>query len=164
MYHLKPETLNRESFRKLGDYEDLLTLGDRYEGKPVNDGFFPDAIQMDNSGKAVSFSVTRVSGQVDVVKTAEYHANAYEGILPLDGDVYIFAAPSYWYSKFNEVKLFRVPKGTLVKLRPGVIHGAPLSVTGETVNVLSALPERTYANDCAFMELDEAEWLKIEAE
>ena len=50
----------------------------------------------------------------------------------------------------------------MVKLKPGVIHGAPISVTGDPVNVLILLPERTYSNDCQFTQLEEKDYMQIE--
>ena len=64
--------------------------------------------------------------------------------------------------QLDQTRLFRVSKGTMVKLEPGVIHGAPISVTGDPVNVLILLPERTYSNDCQFTQLEEKDYMQIE--
>ena len=64
--------------------------------------------------------------------------------------------------RLDQTRLFRVPKGTMVKLKPGVIHGAPVSVTGGPVNVLILLPERTYSIDCRFIQLEEKDRMTIE--
>lgn len=159
---LKPEELSREAFRKLGDYENLLTLSDTYSGEKTDEGFFPDALRLTNDGKDVSVSITKVCGKSDIIKSVEYHAHCCEGLLPLDGDVYIFAAPSFWYMKLEETRLFRVPMGTFVKLKPGVIHGAPISADGNPVNVMILLPERTYSNDCTFIELKEEQHMVVQ--
>ena len=159
---LHPENLTTESFRKLGEFKNLYTAGDEYAGNKVEEGFFPDLLRLNNNGNDVSVSITRVFGKKKEISTAELHTNCCEGLLPLDGDVYIYAAPAFWFLKFEETKLFYVPKGTLVKLKAGVIHGSPISVTGEPVNVLILLPERTYANDCKFMELKESQQMQIE--
>lgn len=158
---LIPESLSADAFWKLGEYVDMLGLAQRYEGKPVEEGFYPDALQLDNGGRAASFSVTKAGAAPEVVKTAEYHSQSAEGILPLDGDVYIFAAPPYWYNKLEETRLFLVPRGTIVRLKPGVIHGAPIAAGGSAVNVLIVLPERAYANDCVFMQLEEKDWMEL---
>lgn len=159
---LVPETLCSDQFRKLGEFEDLLTVGDTYSGEKTQAGFFPDVIRLCSNGTDTSISITKVSGSVDRIQTAELHNHCCEGILPLDGDVYIFAAPAFWYPKLAETRLFLVPRGTFVKLKPGVIHGAPISVTGDAVNVMILLPERTYSNDCQFMQLKEEEFMEIE--
>lgn len=156
---LKPEALERESFRKLGDFENLLELSDVYSGKKVDEGFFPDALRLDNDGQATSVSITKVCGKPKIIRNVEYHSRSCEGILPLDGDVYIFAAPAFWYLKLEETRLFKVPKGTMVKLKPGVVHGAPISADGSPVNVMILLPERTYSNDCTFIELEEEKFM-----
>jgi ureidoglycolate lyase len=161
MQHFVPEELNRETFRKLGDFEDMLTLGERFTGGPTTEGFFPDALQFDNNGKAMSFSICRVSGTPTHIKAVEYHSESYEGILPLDGDIYMFAAPPWWFMKLDEIKIYRVPRGTMVKLKPGVVHGTVISADGSPVNVLVALPERTYSNDCVFTELKEEDWILL---
>ena len=153
MKMLKINDLERESFRKLGDYQELLSLGVK-----DNEGFFPDFLQLDNEGKSASFSICRV-GKQEIIKSVEYHTNCYEGILPLDGDIYIMAGPAHWFLQLDSISLFRVPKGTLVKIRQGVLHGSPISCNGELVNVLITLPERTYSNDCVFMELEEKDWM-----
>jgi ureidoglycolate lyase len=160
MKHFVPQELNREAFRNIGDFEDLLGLGERFTGGPVTDGFFPDTLQFDNNGKAMSISICRVSGTPTHIKAVEYHSQCYEGILPLDGDIYMFAAPP-WQSTLDDIRIYRVPRGTMVKLKPGVLHGTVISVDGSDVNVLVALPERTYANDCVLTELKEEDWILL---
>lgn len=159
---LKIEELTADGFHKLGEFSDLLTASDVYTGEKTKEGFFPDLIRLTNNGKDTSISITKVCGECDVIKTAEYHSACCEGILPLDGDVYIYAAPAFWYLKLEETRLFRVPQGTFVKLKPGVIHGAPISATGGEVNVMIMLPERTYSNDCQFLQLEESQFMEIE--
>lgn len=159
---LHPEELERESFRKLGEFEHLLTTSDTYTGAMTNEGFFPDVLRLCSDGKDLSVSVTKVCGESCIIDHCEIHSGCCEGILPLDGDIYIFAAPPFWYMQLDQTRVFRVPKGTMVKLKPGVIHGTPFSVTGEPVNVLILLPERTYSNDCQFISLDEKDQMVIE--
>lgn len=158
---LTPEALDARSFRKLGEFVDLLAAADLDTGETAEERFFPDLLRLTNNGKDVCLSITRVRGRPGKITTAELHSDCCEGILPLDGDVYLYAAPPFWYPKLEETRLFRVPKGTLVKLKPGVIHGAPISVTGAPVNVLILLPERTYSNDCQFMDLEEEKQMTV---
>ena len=47
---LHPEELDRSSFRKLGDFEDLLTTSDTYSGKKTEEGFFPDVLRLSSNG------------------------------------------------------------------------------------------------------------------
>lgn len=158
---LYPEELNRESFRKLGEFENLLTTSDTYSGQKTEEGFFPDVLRLCNNGKDTSVSITKVSGLNRTITSCEIHSDCCEGILPLDGDVYIFAAPAFWHMQLDQTRAFRIPKGTMIKLKPGVIHGAPISVTGNPVNVLILLPERTYSNDCQFIPLEEKDQMQI---
>jgi ureidoglycolate lyase len=155
-----PKALEREYFRIFGDFEDLLCLADRWGRGEA--GFFPDFLQFDNNGKTPSVSVTRVAGKPAWVQNVEIHHRTCEGLLPLDGDVFIFAAPPHWFVDLQKIEWFRIPRGTMVKLKAGVLHGAPVSATGDPVNVLILLPERTYANDCEFIELEKERYLPLD--
>lgn len=160
--NLTAEPLDANTFRKLGNFIDLFTAAESYASmSSVDTGFFPDLIRLCNDGKDVSISVTRVCGKQRKITTAEFHSHCTEGILPLDGDIYLYAAPPFWFPKLNETRLFLIPKGTFVALKPGVIHGTPISVSGDPVNVLILLPERTYSNDCTFMELKPEEQMTV---
>lgn len=161
MKQIKVEELSKESFRRFGEYEDLTTTWETYGDEPQNAGFFPDLIRFSNDGKDVSASISRVAGKDYTIRTYEFHGEACEGILPLDGDVYIYVAPPFWFPQLDKMRAFRIPKGTLVRLKAGTIHGAQYSVSGDPVNVLILLPERTYSNDCDFTEMEEADWMQI---
>ena len=159
---LHPEELDRSSFRKLGDFEDLLTTSDTYSGKKTEEGFFPGCAAAEQQRKGY----LRVRHQ-GLRQKPDYHQlrdpfRLLRGSSSLDGDIYLYAAPPFWYMQLDQTRLFRVPKGTMVKLKPGVIHGAPISVTGDPVNVLILLPERTYSNDCQFTQLEEKDYMQIE--
>jgi ureidoglycolate lyase len=157
---IRPRELEREYFRVFGDFENLLDIADRRGDE--NGGFFPDLLQFDNNGKSPSVSVSRVSGKPSWVQSVEIHHKTCEGLLPLDGDVYIFAAPPHWFVDFSKIEWFKIPRGTMVKLKAGVLHGSPVSATGEPVNVLILLPERTYSNDCEFIELEKDKYLPVD--
>jgi ureidoglycolate lyase len=62
---------------------------------------------------------------------------------------------------FDQVEVFRVPRGTICCLRPGVWHHAPFALETDVVNCLIALPERTYMNDCTVFTFPEQERIKI---
>ncbi len=85
-------------------------------------------------------------------------------ILPLDNDVLIHVAPATPAAvvPLDKVRVFRVPRGTMVTLRPGVWHHAPFTANNQPANVLIVLPERTYANDCVVVKLDEKDRIRIE--
>jgi ureidoglycolate lyase len=61
----------------------------------------------------------------------------------------------------DQVEVFRVPKGTLITLRPGVWHCAPFAENADIVNILVVLPERTYANDIYFYMVPKADQIRI---
>ena len=88
------------------------------------------------------------------IDTYEYHNTCAEATLPLDGDAYIHVAPA---------EVFRVPKGTMVTLRPGVWHHGPFCVDTDSLQTLIILPKRLYAYDCTVLTASEADKLRIEA-
>ncbi|MFW5986151.1 MAG: ureidoglycolate hydrolase, partial [Halanaerobiales bacterium] len=61
----------------------------------------------------------------------------------------------------DEIEIFRVPRGTMAVIRPGVWHHAVFADGSECVNTLIVLPERTYVNDCIVVELEEKDQIKI---
>ncbi len=86
-------------------------------------------------------------------------------MLPLDGDAYIHVAPAGPADRipYDAVEVFRVPKGTMVTLRPGVWHHGPFCVDTASLQTLIILPERLYAYDCTVLTAPEADKLRIEA-
>ena len=92
------------------------------------------------------------------------HSSTGEGVLPLDNDIFIRvgpATPPDTDIPLDEVRVFGVPKGTTVVLRPGVWHHAPLTINDDPANVLILLPERAYANDCKVVTLAEEDWIRV---
>ena len=61
------------------------------------------------------------------------------------------------------VEVFRVPKGTMVTLRPGVWHHGPFCVDTDSLQTLIILPERLYAYDCTVLTAPEADKLRMES-
>lgn len=161
MRSIKAQALNREAFRKYGDYCNLLLEGPG--------GFTPDMIEtnMGRSYQGASFAICRTLPSEDgqmLVRAAEYHSWTGEGIIPLDGDVIIHVGvPVSPRAKCptETMEAFYVPKGTMVTLNPGVWHMAPFSVDCP-VNSIIVLPRRTYANDCEFYFFPEEEQFTIE--
>ena len=140
----------------------MLHQPDLNSNRPVS--FTPDMAVL-NLGQSTnaSFSVTTVKPRENKINFMEYHSFTGEGILPLDGDVYVHLAPPSPKSVIpkDSVEVFLIPKGTLLTIRMGVWHGAPFAVGTERVNVLCVLPERTYANDGFFHMVPEEEQMKI---
>lgn len=156
--------LSLEGFLPFGTYANLVNpTAERFGTPPVE--FYRDLLQQDlGSSVPVSFSVCRVEPRPPVIDVAEYHSRTGEGILPLDGDVLIHvgpATPTGAPPPVDRFQVFRVPRGTMVVLRAGVWHHAPFTTGDAPANVLIGLPERTYANDCVVVDLDEGQRLEI---
>lgn len=150
------EELSVNAFLPFGTYANTIDADTEKIGDPPIE-FYRDMVQQDlGRASTVSFSVCRVKERAHVIDVTEYHSVTGEGILPLDNDVLIHVAPATPPGvgvSLEKLRVFRVPRGTMVVLRPGVWHHAPLTVNGSPANVLIVLPERTYANDCEVVEL-----------
>ena len=165
MRTVKVEELGVESFLPFGSYANLIDPNAEKLGAPPIE-FFRDMVVQDLGGASLaSFSTCRVEKRDPVIDVTEYHSSCGEGMLPLDRDILIHvgpASPADGTVPLDKIKVFRVPKGTMVVVRPGVWHHAPFVVDGDAANVLIVLPERTYANDCIVVELSEADRIGVE--
>ncbi len=164
MRTLKIEELSAAEFPPFGTFANMIDPSAEKIGAPPLE-FFRDMVQEDmGSARTVSFSTCRVEPREPVVDVTEYHTATGEGILPLDRDILIHVGPATPPGSpvpVDRFRIFRVPKGTMVCLRPGVWHHAPFGLGG-TANVLIVLPERTYANDCVVVELAEGDRIRVE--
>lgn len=162
MREIAPKQLEREAFRPYGDFMDLLRVEQMEKMAGADNIFIPDIVKLHLDGRMpASVSVARVSQCERVISVVEYHSFTCEGILPLDGDVDIFVGPSSFRTDPAAIEAFRVPKGTFVRLNPGVVHGRQYVVNSPSVNVLILLPERTFGNDCVFTRLEESDQIRI---
>lgn len=166
MRTVKVEKLSSDKFSPFGFYARLVNpAAAKIGARPIE--FFRDMVQQDLGGNAlVSFSTCRVEKRPMRVDVTEYHSRCGEGCLPLDNDILIHvgpATPNGSGAPLDQIRVFRVPRGTMVVLRPGVWHHAPFTANNKPANVLIVLPERTYANDCFVVELPAADQLKIAA-
>jgi len=164
MRTVKVEKLSVEEFLPFGFYAQLINPDTERIGTPPIE-FFRDMVQQDLGGASIaSFSTCRVKKRDLVIDVAEYYTMTGEGILPLDGDVLIHVGPATPPGDgvpLDKIKVFRVPQGTMVVLRPGTWHHAPFTVDDSPTNVLIVLPERAYANDCEVVELGEENKIMI---
>jgi ureidoglycolate lyase len=164
MRTVKIEALSVEGFLPFGFYAQQINPKAEAIGAPPVE-FFRDMVQLDLGGAAIaSFSTCRVEKRAPIIDVAEYHSVTGEGILPLDADALIHVAPATPNGNeppLDKFRVFRIPKGTMVALRPGVWHHAPFTLNDAPANVLIVLPERTYANDCYVVPLAEADQIKI---
>lgn len=164
MREIKAQKLDMKKFAPFGYFADMV----KPEGEKVGDApilFYRDMLQFPlGQTNIASFSIVQVEKRDPVVDTSEYHATVGEGILPLDCDVVIHVAPATPTADVpvDRIEAFVVPQGTMVVLKPGVWHHAPLTVNTDQANVLIVLPERTYANDCIVRELPPDQQVKIE--
>lgn len=150
MTTLKVEELSLESFNEFGYYKDSINPTTEHFGMdPVE--FYRDMLQLDLGTKSVvSFSVCKVLPRDFEIVVSEYHSHCGEGILPLDNDIIIHVAPAAANGDLpvEKMRVFKVPMGTMVILKPGVFHHAPWTTNEKPASSLIVLPVRTYANDC----------------
>ncbi|MDD5727226.1 MAG: ureidoglycolate lyase [Victivallales bacterium] len=157
MKTLTVQELSIEKFARYGQFADMLNPGGDFIGKkPL--AFFRDMLQQNLKNPAISYSILHVSPRRKVIDVSEYHDDSAEMFMPLDSDVIAHVAPADCGPEVpvEKIELFRVPKGTMVILRPGVWHHAPFVPDGETASVLIALPERLYMTDCKVVDIPPA--------
>lgn len=161
---VKVEGLTHEGFLPYGSYGQMLNPAAEGFAGPAR-VFFRDILQQDmGCASTVSYSTCRVEPRELLITHIENHSRTAEGILPLDNDVimHVLTATRPGVEVLTDrVRTFRIPKGTLVVLRAGVWHHAPYTVDDKPANVLIVLPERTYANDCTVVALNEDQWVGI---
>lgn len=160
--YITATALDTQQFWPYGYYADLLNpSGIRIGEAPIQ--FYRDMLQLSSADKGnISFSVCKVDPRPPLIQINEFHSYTGEGILPLDHDVVIHvAAASPEPPGLEDFRAFRVPKGTMVVLRPGVWHHAPFATGEQAAHVLVVLPERTYANDCQSVTLEQRKWVGI---
>jgi len=165
MKTVRVEELSVEQFLPFGFFANLINPDTEKLGTPPVE-FFRDMVQQDMGGTSiVSFSTCRIEKREPIIDATEYHTAVGEGILPLDNDILIHVAPATPPDAgipLDKLRVFRVPKGTMVVIRPAVWHNAPFTVNDTPANVLIVLPERIYANDCNVVELKEPDRIRIE--
>jgi ureidoglycolate lyase len=157
------EALEHSSFAAFGVYSRFNQPSGVFIGaSPIR--FFRDLLPLELGGKNPMLSICRVEPRAKVIDVMEYHTMTGEGILPLDGDVLVQVAPATPPGlpfPAAMVRVFHVPQGTMLCIRPGVWHHAPFVLGNQPVNVLIVLPERTYANDCLAHEIPTDQLLRI---
>ncbi len=163
MKTIQAKKMTKESFSKYGSYENLYQPATMGIGKGSPSAFYPDVMSFDfGTGHNASACVCQVTKRDMVIESYEYHNNGCEGILPLDADIVIFAGYGFPPILPVELEAFIVPKGTIVKLNPGVLHGTQFPVENEQATVVVMLPERTFATDLQIVQLGGEEKLLID--
>jgi ureidoglycolate lyase len=157
------EALEHDSFAAFGVYSRLNQPGGVFIGaSPIR--FYRDLLPLELGGKNPMLSVCRVEPRANMIDAMEYHTMTGEGILPLDGDVLVQVAPATPPGSpfpVAMIRVFHVPQGTILCIRPGVWHHAPFAFGNQPVKVLIVLPERTYANDSVAHEIPTDQRLTI---
>lgn len=164
MREVKVEQLTLEAYKPFGTYANLINPTDEKLGAaPVE--FFRDQLQMEVSGNnSYSYSCCRVQKRENIIDVLEYHSACGEVVLPLDQDILLQVAPATGSVNdvpLDKMRVFYVPKGTAITIKAGVWHWGPFATADEPANILINLPERTYANDCIVVDLEEKDYIKI---
>lgn len=163
MKEITYQELSPEAFAAFGSYAGMIDPSRVCIGAPPVE-FYRDMIQADlGAAHSGSFGVCRVSERPYIINVSEYHNTCPEVVLPLDADVLIHVAPAVPEREFpfDSAAVFRVPKGTMVVLRPGVWHHGPFTINTPTANCLVMLPERTYMTDCTVFDFPKSKWIRI---
>jgi ureidoglycolate lyase len=163
MKTVKIESLSLDTFKTYGTFAHMINPTD----ERIGDGeveFYRDQLQLNVAPQSLlSYSCCRAEQRPLVLDGMECH-KCYEVVIPLDNDMLLLVAPATPESTppLEKVRGFFVPQGTAVSIKPGVWHGCPFSANEKVANILINLPERSYANDCNFVSIPEAEQLGIE--
>lgn len=164
MRTLKVKEITLDSFNQYGKFANMINpIMCKIGEEPVE--FFRDMLQLSfGQSKTGSFSTCRVLKRPLIIDNIEFHTFAGEGVLPLDGDILLSVAPATANGDVpdDRIEVFKVPKGTMVTIYPGVWHGAPFACVSECVNVLIVLSERVYANDCSVVKFSEEKRIAID--
>ena len=157
---VKIKELTVEGFMPYGSFANMV----KPTGPRLGTAFCRDmAVMSLGQANEAAFSVTEVQKRENIIDAMECHAHTGEGMLPLDGDVLVHVAPASRIEDvpLDQVEVFRVPRGTLLVLRPGVWHCAPFADKADEVHILVVLPERTYANDIYFYMIPKEQQIRI---
>ena len=166
MKKIKINELSYKIFSGYGEFKNVFEPEGFKIGEEPSE-FFRDIIGLKVGFEcSVSFSIFRGTWQVGkpILSLIEYHSKCEEAMLPLDGDYVICLAKATppGVIPINEIEAFRIPKGTIVVLKPGVWHSGPFLYKCDSIRILVALPERTYANDSVVYNIPEREKIEIE--
>ena len=162
MKTIKVQALTKTDFAPFGEYYDYQNPnGYALQGEIHK--FYPDRLTVYHSGLSAFSPITVTKPEVMKIMQVEYHTTTAEMIMPLDDDMILHVAPPSAGKPVPEhTKAFLVPKHTLVKMNACVWHLAQLPANNNVLTALIILPECTYMNDCAVVDLKEDEQFIIE--
>jgi len=163
--YIKIEKLTLAAYSQFGSFSNLINPNtEKIGASPVE--FFRDQLQTPTtSNQNWSYSCCKVEKRPLVIDTLEFHSYTGEIVLPLDNDILLQVAPATANISdipLEKIRVFFIPKGTSVSIKPGVWHWAPFTANDKPVNILINLPERTYANDCKVVQLDQEDQISID--
>jgi len=156
MRQIKVENLSIEVFSEYGSYSDMINPTGCYLGD-IPARFYRDRVIANyDPTSLVAFGVNEIyPREKNLIEKTEHHFNTCEVLMPIDGDIFLAVGPARKEPRYEEFRAFRIPKGTLVCMRPGVFHSGPYAADGNIVHTLLALPELMYKKDCHFYPIDE---------
>lgn len=144
MWKLPARPIDAQSFAPFGRCIDLLKLG----GDPDQSAYFPDLMRLQLPQPA-AVSMGRVCACRRRLPFIEAHPATAEIRLPLDGDIVLYVAPAQPLEQLDpqEIQAFLVPRGTLVEIKPGILHGRQFTVDKPVVHVLFLCREHAVRQD-----------------
>lgn len=160
MKTIKVQPLTREAFSKYGSFENLYQPQTMGVGVGTGNAFYPDVLPLDMDNASVC--VCHVKRRDMVVGNYEAHNHSTEGVVCLDADMVIFAGFGFAPFLPPRFEVFLVPKGTVVRLKAGVLHGTQFPVDRDDATVIVMLPERTFATDFVAGKLEGDDILRLE--
>jgi len=155
--------LSKEAFSRYGSYASIMEPeGDYMGGGSVT--FYRDMVQQSlGCASRVSYSACVIKKRDNIIDCTEAHDYCHETIICLDGDYLMHVAPATGKGDvpFDDIEVFLIPKGTVVNVNAGVWHQAGFPYKCDVVHILCALPERTYATDCDFVEIPKDKQIEV---
>lgn len=162
MKKVKAEKLTLESFAPFGSYSNVLDPEGPHLSGDYHDFYRDQAVIYAESRMPMAVSPLVVRKVEMKVTAVEWHNETCEGLMPLNDDAIVHLTPAGGAFDPDQTKVFIVPKGTMISIKPGVYHLTPYPAKEEALHALVLLPERTYINDFLYYELSEDEQFIIE--
>jgi ureidoglycolate hydrolase len=144
------EALRPETFAPFGEVVGRPDRGTDAVGPGW--GWWAEVGSLQSDGRPWTFGYLDLAPASTEFDWAERHMRTTEAILATSRDILVYVGPADHpeqpdrLPELDTFRVFRVPAGTGVILRPGVWHGAPLAPDGPT-NAFVLLLEGTGAED-----------------
>lgn len=162
MRKIKAEPLTPETFAPYGTFSKGLNPEGYHLSGEFHKFYRDQAKFYSESGLPLGLSPLTVRAHGYQVTGVEWHTHTCEGMIPLNDDVVMHVSLASGDFNVEQTKAFMIPKGTIITIYPGVYHLTPLPVHEKELNALILLPERAYANDFLYKDLDEDSQFEIE--